>query len=161
MIWPQNVFRQGLVQIQPKKPVSEMAAFADTVALDERQPALPVQTAVISLADDFLHVQRTVIGKVQTTVKPSKKSTFNRTDRGRVQTTVKPFKKSSGMYHYHTRKGYLSRVRPSFPRSLLKMPTATAVATEVWSDVYLTVSTASTQRLQSTSTVAMKTGGRM
>ena len=63
-----------------------MAAFADTVALDERQPGLPVQTAVISLADDILHVQRTVIGKVQTTVKPSKKSTST----GRTEEEFKP-----------------------------------------------------------------------
>ena len=71
---------QGLVQAQGKKPVSEMTAFADTVALSEGKPSLPVQAAAFSWAEEVeqqLAEEETTAGQAvhvnQSTVKKRSK----------------------------------------------------------------------------------------
>ena len=49
---------QSLVQAQGRRPVSQMAAFADTVALAHSKPSLPVQTASLSWVEEMEAAER-------------------------------------------------------------------------------------------------------
>ena len=49
---------QSLVQAQGKRPVSQMAAFADTVAMAHGKPSLPVQTASLSWVEEMEAAER-------------------------------------------------------------------------------------------------------
>ena len=87
---PKNI--QNLVHAQGKRPISEMAAFADTVTLNKGKLSLPVQAASFLWAQDIeeqLAQDKTTPGQAVHAMKGK----------------VKGLKKSSGMCFYHMKFG--------------------------------------------------------
>ena len=90
---PKNI--QSLVQAQGKKPISEMAAFANYVVLNEGKPSLPVQAASFNWAEEVEGQEQlaaqdnTTVGQAVNVVKQSRKA----------------LKKSSGMCFYQSKFG--------------------------------------------------------
>ena len=94
---PKNI--QSLVQAQGKKPVSEMAAFANYVVLNEGKPSLPIQAASFNWAEE-VEGQEQLAARDNTTVGQAV-NVVNQTVKGKV----KALKKFSGMCFYHTKFG--------------------------------------------------------
>ena len=83
---PENI--KSLVYAQGKKPVSEMAAFADTVVLNKSKMSLPIQQANFSWLEEIEAAEAVeAVHTVQTVKKPM----------------VKGSRRSSGMCFYHTK----------------------------------------------------------